>query len=120
MPSYTFDRDGSSLYALIGAFACVTADGHVGSRPRMLSEGQVTDLVGGPRKNARLREECRIDAMLGGVLVLPSLPYAKPFEMPPEFGGVPLQPIDCISSQMNGKWPVQLLVLGFRWKTRSV
>ena len=57
----------------------------------------------GPRKNARLPEECRIDAMLGGLLVLPSLPYAKPFELPLEFGGVPLQPIDCISSQMNGK-----------------
>ena len=96
------------LEAMIGPFAYVTADGHVGSRPRMLSGGQMTNLVGGPRKkqgrmpDARKVQD-RCNAGVHHLLVLPSLPHAKPFEMPLELGGVPLQPMDCIFGQTNGK-----------------
>ena len=40
-----------ALEAMIGAFAYVTADGHVMSGPGMPSEGQVTDVVGVRGKN---------------------------------------------------------------------
>ena len=98
---------------MIGAFAYVTADGHVWSRPRMLSGGQVINLFGGPRKKQagrpmpdirKVQDRCNARATeVHHLLVLPSLPHAKPFEMPLELGGVPLQPMDCISRQMNGK-----------------